>query len=168
MEPAVDSGFKCALTGDALFASGHAHELIEEGLVYSVRGSLDEGLCALALNKIDLTSDGELPCEAIDVVRWAGLRRVHLDKPGFVKHWQRYVNAIRNLLDPGQQEGYKRADELLLRAHEFARKLMVHFDELDFFVTASERVPGPLIILHYKDSEPLVPHFYFLSDGILQ
>ena len=45
---------------------------------------------------------------------------------------------------------------------------MHHFDELDFFISASEQSQGPLIVLHYKDDDPLTPYLYVLADGVRQ
>jgi hypothetical protein len=103
---------------------------------------------------------------------------VHLDKPGFVKHWQRYVGALqRHIERAGSGTGEEsvaaassaqaRADQLLLRAHTFARKLQQGFDELDFLMSASEAPQGPLIVLHYTDDDPLTPYFYVLADGVV-
>ena len=60
-----------------------------------------------------------------------------------------------------------RADQLLLRAHTFARKLLHGFDELDFLMSASEAPQGPLVVLHYTDDDPLTPYFYVLADGVV-
>jgi hypothetical protein len=170
--------YTCVLTGDRLFSSAYPHELVEDGLVYRVRGSMEDGLNTLAIEAFTLPADGELPLRVIDIVRWAGLRRVHLDKPGFVKHWQRYVGALqRHIERAGSGTGEEsvaaaasaqaRADQLLLRAHTFARKLQQGFDELDFLMSASEAPQGPLIVLHYTDDDPLTPYFYVLADGVV-
>ena len=181
--PGTDGNdYMCVLTGDKLFSHVHPHELVEDGLAYCVRGSMDEGLSALALESAALPSDGELPLHVIDVVRWAGLRRVQLDKPGFVKHWQRYVGALQRHIEgsggstsvpesdssagEGAATATSQADELLLRAHTFARKLLHGFDELDFLLSASENAHGPLIVLHYKDDDPLTPYLYVLAEGV--
>ena len=170
--------YTCVLTGDRLFSSAYPHELVEDGLVHRVRGSMEDGLNTLAIEAFTLPADGELPLRVIDIVRWAGLRRVQLDKPGFVKHWQRYVGALqRHTERAGSGTGGEsvaaaasaqaRADQLLLRAHTFARKLLHGFDELDFLMSASEAPHGPLIVLHYTDDDPLTPYFYVLADGVV-
>lgn len=163
--------FVCPLTGDRLFSDAHAHEIVSDGVAYRVRGNLDEGLAALSLDtQFTLGEDGELPLSVIDVVRWSGLRHVQLDKPGFIKHWQRYIGALQQHVqakapkDGGGEEG---ASALLLRAHEFARRLMHGFDELDFLVGASESKSGPVAIVHYLDEDPLTPYIYFLCEGAM-
>ena len=68
--------FMCVLTGDRLFSDAHPHEIVEDGLAYRVRGSLDEGLAVLSLDtQYTLPADGELPLDVTDVVRWSGLRQ---------------------------------------------------------------------------------------------
>ena len=159
--------FVYPLTGDRLFSDAHAHEIVSDGVAYCVRGNLDEGPPRSASTA---PQDGELPLRIIDVVQWSGLRHVQLDKPGFIKHWQRYIGALQQHVqakapkDGGGEEG---ASALLLRAHEFARRLMHGFDELDFLVGASESKSGPVAIVHYLDEDPLTPYIYFLCEGAM-
>lgn len=163
-----EPGYHCALTGDRLFGAIHPHELVEGGLAFCVRGSFDEGIDELALSGGPvLTADGELPLSAVDIVRWARLRPLQLDRSGFVKRWQRHVAALCAHLEaelPGEQ-GIAASDELLLSSHTFGRRLLLRFEELDFLTGASEDARGPLGILHYKDDEGLTPHVYFLAAG---
>jgi hypothetical protein len=163
----AEPGYRCVLTGDRLFGALHPHELVEDGLAYCVRGSMDAGIDALAMEGGPLPRDGALPLSVVDVVRWAGLRPVELDRPGFVKLWQRYVAALQAHLEASGPEGVEAADELLLRAHLFARALMQRFDELDFLLGASEDARGPLAVLHYKE-DGLIPHIYYLAAGAVK
>ena len=159
--------FRCALTGDPLFSQQHPHELVEDGLAYSVRGSMQDGINAFAMQNDSLPPDGALPLTCVDVVKWSGLRHVQLDKSGFVKHWQRYIAALMAMVeDSGGDDSAQRADALLLRSHTFACKLMHSFDELDFLVGKSEDTRGPLAVLYYKEEDPLTPHIYFLAEGV--
>ena len=161
--------FYCALTSDRLFSHAHPHELHEDGLVYRVRGSTDAGLGALALELGSLPSDGELPLRMIDVVDWAGLRQLRLDKPGFVKRWQRYVGALQHhieALPEASGGGAEASERLLLRSHEFVRTLMNSFDEVEILVGASENANGPLAVVRYLDEEPCTPYIYFLAAGV--
>ena len=43
----VPAHYECVLTGDRLFSKVHPHEIVEDGLVLSVRGSIDGGLDGL-------------------------------------------------------------------------------------------------------------------------
>ena len=167
--PALSPGDrKCVLTSDPCFSRVHPHELVEDGLVYRVRGCMTEGLNALAMAEpVALLSDGTLPLKTIDVVRWAGLHHLRLDKAGFIKHWQRYVGALQEHIESaGSPQDTVRANALLLQAHEFARRLLHGFDELDFLVGASEDSRGPLAVLQYTDKDPWTPYLYFLAAGV--
>ena len=50
----VPAHYECVLTGDRLFSKVHPHEIVEDGLVLSVRGSIDGGLDGLALEQFVL------------------------------------------------------------------------------------------------------------------
>ena len=173
MASAAGKTFSCVLTGDPCFSTLHAHELVEDGLAYRVRGSMDDGLSALAqdfsteTSSLALLADGTLPAHTIDVVRWAGLRHVRLDKAGFIKHWQRYLVALQAHVQSKEADGEAQADALLLQAHGFARKLMHNFDELDVLTGASDDVRGPLAVLHYLDDDPLTPCLFFLAAAVI-
>ena len=153
-------GYRCSLSGDWLFSALHPHELLEDELVFCVRGSMDEGIAELACDGAPLPKDGELPLSVVDVVRWAGLRPTKLDRAGFVKLWQRHVGALLQQYDDEPDV----ADALLLRTHTFARGLLLRFEELDFLLGASENSKGPLGILHYREDE-ITPYIYFLAAG---
>lgn len=156
--------FTCVLTGDKLFSKAHRHAVDEDGLVYRVRGDMAEGLATLGLEQYTMPPDADgWPLRVIDVVRDAGLRHVLLDKPGFIKHWQRYIGALQQHVEA--TDSGAAADSLLLRSHDYARKLMCNFDELDFLVGASESSGGPLVILHYLDDDPITPCIDFLCVG---
>jgi hypothetical protein len=158
--------YTCALTGDRLFRASYPHEVVEGGLAYRVRGSMDAGLSTFGPEQASLPNDGDSwPLHVVDVVRDAGLHQVQLDRSGFVKHWQRYISALQRHVAATDAQGTEAADELLLRAHTFARKLMQNFDELDFLVGASEALNGPVAVLHYLDEDPLTPQIYFICQG---
>ena len=172
-DPATSAPFfECVLTGDKLFSVAHPHALIEDGLAYRVTGSTERGLATLALDaSFTFTADGALPATVVDIVRWANMRPLQLDKPGFIKLWQRYLAALQRRLEATPEAeggGCAASEQLLLRAHEFARKLLRSFDELEFLTGASEDASGPLGILHYLDDQPLVPQIYFLAVGARQ
>ena len=161
--------FVCPLTGDRLFSDAHAHEIVSDGVACRVRGNLDEGLAALSLDtQFTLGEDGELPLSVIDVVRWSDCAtcswtsRLH-QALAAIGALQQHVQA-KAPKDGGGEEG---ASALLLRAHEFARRLMHGFDELDFLVGASESKSGPVAIVHYLDEDPLTPYIYFLCEGAM-
>ena len=117
--------FECVFSGDRLFSQDHPYEICEDGLVYRVRGSTFNGICALAKGEdpeLQFSEQADtLPPRVIDVVRWAGLRHAPLDKSSFIKHWQRYVAALQRRVEGDDPDA---ADQLLLRCHDFARKLL--------------------------------------------
>ena len=152
--------YACVLTGDSLFSTVHKHELVEDGLAYRIYGSVESGLALLALEpSFVLPASGDLPLHVVDTVRWGKLKQLQLDRSGFVMRWQRYVAALQRRLEGAAGE------QLLLRSHAFARKLLRNFDELDFLIGASEGTDGPIAILHYLDDQPLTPCIYVLADG---
>jgi hypothetical protein len=161
---------KCALSGDVCFSRAHPCELAEDGLIYRVKCSVDAGLNMLALDDtFSMSEDPNLPPSTIDVVRWAGLRQIKLDKSGFIKHWQRYLAVLQQHMEKdGSSSSAARSDDFLLRAHLYARKLLPRFDELDVFVGASDDVQSVLAILHYSDDDPLTPYLDFLVDGLVE
>jgi hypothetical protein len=187
------SDARCRLTGDRLFPAASPCEVVEDGLLYCVRGSLDAGLRTLADNPASsLTPHGMLPLGVVDVVRWAGLRQVALDRPAFIKHWRRYLAGVAKSLQRAGAADSASADALVARGHLFARTLIQRFDECDFLLTSSEDprgayvaaptvptdatrrrthqrwlppAPHRLVILLYEDQAPLSPLLFFLKDG---
>jgi hypothetical protein len=158
--------YACVLTGDCLFSTVHKHELVEDGLAYRIYGSVEGGLALLALEpSFVLPASGDLPLRVVDMVRWSKLKQLHLDKSDFVMRWQRYVAALQRRLEALPSGGAAAAEQLLLRSHAFARKLLQNFDELDFLIGSSESPDGPIAILHYLDDQPLTPFLYVLAAG---
>ena len=158
----------CVLTGDRLFSCAHPHEVVECGLAYRVRGDMTDGLRRLAEEQYSLPADAEgWPLEAIDVVRWSGLRQIQLERSDFIRRWNRYVAALEQRLLQQRTEGGGEdgADAFLFGAHDLALRIMHKFDELDFLVGASEHAEGPLAILEYLDADPLTPTILFLCAG---
>ena len=139
--------FVCVLTGDRMFSQTAPREFVDD-VAYSVRGSIDAGLDALLLESpMTLPGGSTLPIEVVDLVSWAGLRPTRLDRAGFMQRWQRYIAALQaHLLH--QPDGERRAERLGKSGLLFARKLLGHFDELDFLVTASDVPGGELAVLH--------------------
>ena len=165
MSRGASSGVCCVLTGDRLFNKAlHQHEAVENSIAFRVRGSFDAGLSQLALEQYSLPADADsLPPSAVDVVAWAGLRHVQLDRSAFIRRWQRYTAALQKHVAAAENEAA--ADAFLLEAHSLARKLLHGYDELDVLVGASEHADGPLIVLHYLDDDPLTPQLLFLCAG---
>lgn len=128
------SAMRCRLTGDPLFPAAAPCEVVEDGLFFCIRGVLD--LKDFAANPSSLTTLGTLPLDHIDVVRWAGLRQVVLDRPGFISHWRRYVHQVSSVLMADGLE--ELADELTSKGVGFARDLLRRFDEFEFVATSSE------------------------------
>ena len=87
MSRGASSGVCCVLTGDRLFNKAlHQHEAVENSLAFRVRGSFDAGLSQLALEQYSLPADADsLPPSSVDVVAWAGLRHVQLDRSAFAR-----------------------------------------------------------------------------------
>ena len=139
--------FVCVLTGDRMFSQTAPREFVDD-VAYSVRGSIDAGLDALLLESPMTPPGGStLPIDVVDLVSWAGLRPTRLDRAGFMQRWQRYIAALQaHLLH--QPDGERRAERLGKSGLLFARKLLGHFDELDFLVTASDVPGGGLAVLH--------------------
>lgn len=150
---------RCILTGDPLFNRSFPHALEDSGLVYCVRGSYH--LESISEEEFRLSPMGELPVNAVDVVRWAGLKQIQLDKPGFVRHWHRYVNRLLGADTSSTAEHI----ELLERSQLFARRMLHRFDELDFLVGRSEASHGAIAVLHFRD-DGLTPYIYFLAVGV--
>ena len=138
-------------------------ELVDD-VAYSVRGSIDAGLDALLLESPTLPAGPGLPLEVVDVVSWAGLKPIALDKAGFVQRWQRYLAALQLHLAT-QPDGDSRAERLAQRGQLFAKKLLGNFDELDFLVSASDAAGGALAVLHYRE-DGLTPYVYFIAEGV--
>ena len=141
------SMFVCVLTCDRMFSQTAPREFVDD-VAYSVRGSIDAGLDALLLESPMTPPGGStLPIDVVDLVSWAGLRPTRLDRAGFMQRWQRYIAALQaHLLH--QPDGERRAERLGKSGLLFARKLLGHFDELDFLVTASDVPGGGLAVLH--------------------
>ena len=152
--------FTCVLTGDKLFSSSSTYELVDD-VAYSVRGSIDAGLDVLLLQSPSVGGTA-LPLEVVDLVSWAGLHPITLDKAGFVQRWQRYMAALQVHL-AGQPDGEQRADRLAQRGQLFAKKLLGNFDELDVLVSASDAAGGGLAVLHYRE-DGLTPYIYFVAE----
>ena len=152
--------FTCVLTGDKLFSSSSTYELVDD-VAYSVRGSIDAGLDALLLRSPSAGA-AALPLEVVDLVSWAGLRPITLDKAGFVQRWQRYMAALQVHL-AGQPDGESRAERLAQRGQLFAKKLLGNFDELDFLISSSDAAGGGLAVLHYRE-DGLAPYIYFVAE----
>jgi hypothetical protein len=156
--------FTCVLTGDKMFSQTAPLEFVDD-VAYSVRGSIDAGLDALLLESpMPPPGGSSLPIEVVDLVSWAGLRPTPLDRAGFMQRWQRYVAALQAHLQ-SQPDGERRAERLGKSGLLFARKLLGHFDELDFLVTASDVPGGGLAVLHYRE-DGLTPYLYFLAEGV--
>lgn len=145
--PRTHPMFVCVLTGDRMFSQTAPREFVDD-VAYSVRGSIDAGLDALLLESPMTPPGGStLPIDVVDLVSWAGLRPTRLDRAGFMQRWQRYIAALQaHLLH--QPDGERRAERLGKSGQLFARKLLGHFDELDFLVTASDVPGGGLAVLH--------------------
>ena len=154
--------FTCVLTGDKMFQQSAPRELVDD-VAYSVRGSIDAGLDAMLMESPTRGGDA-LPVEVVDVVSWAGLRPISLDKAGFVQRWQRYMAALQTHLRH-QPDGERRAEQLGKSGLLFAKKLLGNFDELDFLVTASDAPGGGLAVLHYRE-DGLTPYIYFIAEGV--
>lgn len=155
--------FQCVLTGDKMFQQSAPRELVDD-VAYSVRGSIDAGLDAMLIESPTPQGGNTLPVEVVDVVSWAGLRPISLDKAGFVQRWQRYMAALHTHLR-NQPDGERRAERLGKSGLLFAKKLLGNFDELDFLVTASDVPGGGLAVLHYRE-DGLTPYIYFIAEGV--
>ena len=176
-EAAPSSGdgvaIRCVLTNDLVFSTTFPYEVDEEddGLCYSVKGSFKDGLDALVQEDVaregaaaaPVPEDELLPLTAVDVVRWAGLRHLQLDRPGFVKRWQRYSSALQqHWREAGEED---KAEQIALKGQLFAKKILRMFDEVDFLVSASASPRSCLAILHYRE-DCITPHIYVLVDGV--
>ena len=137
--PPSEEWATCRLTGDRLFRAASSCDVVEDGLLLCVRGTLD--VAAFADDpSASLTATDELPVRLIDVVHEAGLHHITLDRPSFIKHWRRYLLSVeRALLREGDTE---RAEWLSSRGHLFARTLLQRFDECEFLLTTSEDPRG--------------------------
>ena len=156
--------FICVLTHDPMFSQTAPREFVDD-VAYSVRGSIDAGLDKLLLEgPMSPPGGSSLPIEVVDLVSWAGLRPTPLDRAGFMQRWQRYIAALQTHLQ-NQPDGERRAERLGKSGLLFARKLLGHFDELDFLVTASDLPGGGLAVLHYRE-DGLTPYLYFLAEGV--
>jgi hypothetical protein len=171
----ADAVFRCVLTNDRVFSTANPYEVdAEDDLAFCVRCSFKDGLDALteeagrpSQNNVAAEQpqpDGDLlPLSAVDVVRWAGLRHLPLDRPGFVKRWQRYSSALQqHLSDAGEEE---KAEQLALKGQLFAKKILRMFDEVDFLVGSSADPRSCLAVLHYRD-DCITPHLWVLVDGV--
>ena len=160
----------CVLTGDRLFSRAAPHKLLENGIAYRVTGDMAEGLLRLAeKNYVPPEDTDGWPLDAIDIVRWADLRQVRLERSEFMARWRRYVQAlVKHLLATPAAEGggEDAADAFLLASHDLAMKLLwTNYDELDFLIGASEQPVGPFAVLEYLDEDPLTPTLLFLTAG---
>ena len=156
--------FRCVLTRDSVFSAAFPYEVVENGFAYRVTCSLHEGLQALASDPADSASEAEVPMSAIDAVRWASLRQLTLDRPAFIKRWQRYTTELQRHWSARGADA--RAEQLALEGQLFAKKLLRQFDELDFFCTADGDPSSCLAVLHYCDADGLTPCLYVLVDGV--
>ena len=86
--------FTCVLTGDKMFQQSAPRELVDD-VAYSVRGSIDAGLDAMLMESPTPGGGDALPVEVVDVVSWAGLRSISLDKAGFVQRWHACHRSMR-------------------------------------------------------------------------
>ena len=155
----------CVLTGDRFFPSTSPCEVVEDGLLYCVQGSFASGMVEFADDpSASLTPSNELPLSAVDIVRWAGLRPVHLDKASFIKQWRRYLASVSHMVEHVEGGG-ARAQRLATQGHLFARKLLQRFDECDFLISESENPRGGLVILLHDDLAPLTPLMFFIVEG---
>jgi len=174
-DAADDSGpaeYRCVLTGAILFHSDSPHELVEDGVAYAVRGSLDDGLEALAAGdgeQAAATAAAGFPTDVIDVIARARLQPLELDRPAFIQRWQAYLRALQAAVE--RDHGVERTERLALGAQIFAKKLLREFDELDFFTPPADSGDGPppaaapLAVLGYREDE-LTPYVYFLKEGV--
>ena len=151
--------YTCRLTGDKLFSS--AFPFVQEDTLIVVRGSMEAGLDAMALHTRPAADSEEfiLPVSAVDIIAWAGLQRVELDKPAFVKRWQRYVRSLQNGLSE------ERSERLAVFSQIFAKKLLRTFDEIEFVATPGADSAGGLAILHYRE-DALTPYLAILAEGV--
>ena len=149
--------YHCLLSGDRLFSSAFAVEV--EGPLLVVRGSMEAGMDALALTDACSSESCAVPPSVVDVVDWAGLRRIELDRAAFIKRWQRYVSALQRRLPEAK------AEQLALSSLLVAKQLLRTFDELEFLCGASGESCSVLVVLHYRE-DALTPHLYFLREGV--
>ena len=164
--------YRCVLTGALLFHSDSPHELVEDGVAYAVRGSLDDGLEALAAGdgeQAAATAAAGFPMDVIDVIARARLQPLELDRPAFIQRWQAYLRALQAAVE--RDHGVERTERLAIGAQIFAKKLLREFDELDFFTPPADSGDGPppaaapLAVLGYREDE-LTPYVYFLKEGV--
>ena len=157
----------CAFTGARLFSRSHPHERVEDGLAWRVRGDMVEGLVRLAAANFVFSEDEDsFPVDAIDVVRWAGLKQMKVDRSEFVVRWRNHVKAIeKRLLELPKADGGGEvaADKFILASHDLSLKVLHRFDEVDILVGADEAKAGPFVVLHYLDADEATPHLLFLA-----
>ena len=171
-QPALSAAgeYRCIVTGDRLFSDAAPHTVFSDGLLYRVQGSTVKGINAFADDPLaTLTATNELPLSVIDQVQWAGLKRLQLDKPAFVKHWCRYVESVSRALSVAD-DTLERVDHMTLQGHSFTRGLLERFDELDFLTTASADPRGALVVVCWEDGPDgpgLTPALYFLLEGCI-
>jgi hypothetical protein len=110
-----------------------------------------------------MSSDG-LPLEAMDIARWAGLRRTKLDKASFIKHWRQYLTSVAHVVE--EEGGGPRARDLAHQGHLFARKVIRWFEDFDFLLSANEDQGGALVLVLHDEHTPLKPILLFLADGV--
>ena len=156
----------CVLTGERLFRARSHSELERDGNLIAVRGSMYEGLNALAVSQAppQASTLPYLPHSTIDLVTWAELQPVDLDKPAFLKRWQRYVALLQRHLST-LPDGASRADRLAVFSQLFATELLSSFDQVEFFTCAGADADGALAVLHYR-KDGLTPWLWFLADGV--
>jgi hypothetical protein len=153
---------RCILTGDRLFPSHAPCAVVEDGLLFCVQGSVEVGVHQSSMDGPMASLASNL--SGVDVVTWAGLRRVQLDRAGFIKQWRRYLSAVERVLQQ-TADGEARAQRLTLQGFLFARNVLQRFDQCDFWLGASEDLRGGVVVMLHDDLAPLTPLLFFVAEG---
>ncbi len=153
------SQVKCALSSERLFCSAHAHALVHDGIV-RVRCTVD---------RPTELADEQTAHQAHDVVRWAGMRALDLDRPAFVKRWQRYVAALLELIrqcsdDPSATDA--RSERLALASNRLAHMALSRLEEVTLLECESAATGSACVALLMYGDDELTPYLYFLEDGL--
>mmetsp|Transcript_56042 Transcript_56042/g.122000 ORF Transcript_56042/g.122000 Transcript_56042/m.122000 type:complete len:191 (+) Transcript_56042:297-869(+) len=165
----VESSFKeylCILTGELLFTSRFPHQIEADGNIVAVC-CLGESFEPELLPHPTQSNErviSQLVLGSADLMACSGLQRLELDRTGFVKLWQRYIQELQWVL-PECHASVLRREKLEVFSHVLARQILCRFDELEFVGTGGNHSCGGVGIVHYRE-DGVTPWLWFLAEGV--
>ncbi|KIK95643.1 hypothetical protein PAXRUDRAFT_32866 [Paxillus rubicundulus Ve08.2h10] len=157
------------LSGDEMFSDAFPVKLVDD-IVYEVDcqlitvkdGDVNIGANPSSEEQEESLEDGAK--QVNNVVHSFRLAQTSFDKTTYVSSLRTYMKDVKAELektDPNKVQVFEKA------ATGYAKKILAHFKDYEFYTGESMEVKGMVALLNYRE-DGITPYFTFWKDGLKQ